>query len=422
MTLKAGFARVDITAHGKCDMDGFVARKQPSLGVAMPVSGRVLVMSDGRTRAVVGVCDLLGLSLADSVRVESAMAKAAGVPVRNVLLACTHTHSGPMSMYLGTVGRFDPGYIDFLLKRMARAAAAARRDMAPVTELRIGSGAVPERGHFRCAVNEPGRQKWPGEFTVASLVRRDAPPIVMIHYGVHPYVLGPRNRWIHPDYPGPLCEELARRTGGEALFLPGCGADVEATPAWGKSFAVVKQYARDVAAAAGKALRSARVADCTPLRAAFAAPPVRFGFLPPRVRKEDNAEGALASLARAAGKVERNVMEWQEAFKRGRLPETDPFRMHLVRIGSLIMAGLPAELFHDTGVDLSAAVRGTAMLTVSHAGGDVGYLPRRFAYKHLTYEVTDAFQWYRTAGALVPATEPAVRKVVAAEARKLISA
>ena len=420
LPLQAGFAKVDITPRGGCDLNGFVARTQPSLGVGAPVVGRILMVSDGHARAVVGVCDLLGLSLADSARVEAAIAMAAGVPARSVLLACTHTHSGPMSMYLGTVGRFDPRYIDFLLSRLARAAKAAREDLAPVAELRVGAGAVPALGCFRCAVKEPGRKNWPGTFTVASLLRHGAPPIAMIHYGVHPYVLGPRNRRIHPDYPGPLCDELARRTGGHALFLPGCGADVEAVPAWSASLAVVKRYAGAVAAAAEKTLRSARVAAGTPLKTAVMAPRVRFGFIPPAGRRDGEEEGSLAALAAGAGKTRRNGVEWGEAFAAGKLPATAPFPMHLVRIGSLMLVGLPAELFRDTGADLAAAVRNATVLAVSQAGGDVGYLPRRFAYRHRTYEAANAYEWYRTAGALAPATEPAVRAAAIRKARQLL--
>lgn len=421
MVLQAGFAKADITPRGRCDMNGFVARQQPSVGVAAPLSGRILMVSEGRVRGVVAICDLLGLTLNDSARVEAAIAQAAGVPVRNVFLACTHSHSGPMSMPLGTVGRFDPRYIDFLSRRLAHAAAAARQDLAPVTALRIGAGAVPKMGRFRCAVHEPGRQQWPGTFSVSSFLRREAKPIVLVHYGVHPYTLGERNRRLHPDYPGPLCEILERGTDGHAMFLPGCGADVEAVPAWGTSDAEVRRYARGVAEAAQAALRSALLVPGTPLRMSAASPRVRFGFIPKELRQKKETEKAVAALAAGGVRVPRNAEEWQESFKAGRLPKTARFRMHVLRIGSLVLVGLPAELFWDTGKDLAGAFSDATVLAVSQAGGNVGYLPRKFAYRHKTYEAARAYEWYGTAGALAPETEPAIRAVAVAMALKLIA-
>ncbi len=59
------------------------------------------------------------------------------------------------------------------------------------------------------------------------------------------------------------------------------------------------------------------------------------------------------------------------------------------------------------------------MNAVSQAGGNIGYLPRPHAYRHHAYEAANAYQWYRTAGCVLPGTEAAVRHHIAEAARSL---
>jgi len=419
----AGFAAADLTPRGKsrgCDINGFIARKQPALGVKKPVKGRVLALQAGRFRAIVAVCDLLGFSLKDSLRIETSMGRAAGTPAGNVLLACTHTHSGPVSMPLGTVGRFRPAYVARIKRDLTRAARQAVRDMTPVVDVRLGGGDASDLGGFRCATSEPGRDRWPGRFTVLALERRGADPIIVLHLGVHPYVLGPRNRYVHPDYPGDTCDELERRAGGRALFVPGCGADIHPIPPGTNSTAAVRRFGRSLASRTLKALDTAQGIDLSPARSAVASPLIRYGFLPPQPRTQSK-EGAVRMLQTKDDRVARNLREWTEGLRTGACPRALRFRTHILRLGQLMLIGMPAELFYDTGEDLSRALPGVRVLTVSQAGGDVGYLPRPFAYKHRTYEASSAHQWYRTAGAAVRGTEAAVRRAVAARARRLLA-
>ena len=419
-TLQAGFATVDITPRGGCDINGFIARKQPALGVRKAVMGRVLVLQVERWRGVVAVCDLLGFTLKDSLTIEGAIARAARVPVKNVLLACTHTHSAPVSMPLGTVGRVRREYVATIKTKLARAAREAAADAAPVEDVRFATGDASEFGSFRCATREPGRSHWPGRFAVLRIERSDAAPILLLHLGLHPYVLGPKNRYVHPDYPGNTCDELERRTGGRALFVPGCGADVMPQPPGADSPAAVARFGRKLAGRVLASLRRSRCISLGPARSAVLSPIIRYGWMPPGARKVNENEPAIQAQRGADERARRNLREWLRGLRQGTVPASLPFRTHVMRLGDVVLVGMPAELFWDTGTDLAHAVRGATVLTVSHAGGDVGYLPRPFAYKHRTYECASAHQWYRTAGAALPGSEAALRKAAARKARRLL--
>ena len=419
MSFAAGHALVDITPRSGCDLCGFAAREQPSTGIGGRLSAHVLTLREGRVGAVIAVCDLLGFTIEDSIQLESLIAKAAGVPAKNVLLACTHTHSGPMSRPIGLAGRFDPAYVRTVGERLAAAAAEARADAAPVEGLRIGARAIPSLGRFRCAVDEPGRDRWPGILTVVQIVRQDRPPLTLVHAGLHPLMLGPASRVVHPDFPGEWRRLLGRETGGPVVFLPGCGADAHPVPAMQTSLRAIREFAAKLTAESLKALERAKPLADGPLRATLVSPRVRFGFTVPTRAPSARPEAAQAALSPVRELVRRNTLEWQAHTRAGVCPRAMSFRTHLLRLGGLVFAGMPAEVFCDTGLDLARSVPGRWLLTIAQAGGDVGYLPRPFAYRRRTYEAASAHEWYRTAGAMLPGTERAVRKRVAAAVRGL---
>lgn len=416
-TVLAGYGEADITPSVPCDLNGFVARKQPCLGVAAPVRARVVLFRCGRRSALVAVCDLLGFTPADSATLEKALADAAGVPVCRVLLACTHTHSGPMSMPLGLVGRFRRGYLKLVCAGLMRAARAAVADLTPVTAARFGTASIRGLAQFRCAQEEPGRGRgaWPGRVAALRL-QRPTTPITLVHTGIHPYLLSWKRRLMHPDFPGPLCDTLARRSRGRALFLPGCGADVMAEGALSTRLAGVVRFGARLALAAERALAKGGLLTLAPLGARRLQPLVAFSHVPvPRTVRA--GESAMTNLAAAGGKPVANHQQWLDNRAAGRLPQRGRFPAQVLRLGDLLLVGLGGEVFHDTGTDLSRALTGDRTVVVSHAGGNVGYLPRPFSYRYRTYESSCAHEWYGNAGALARGTEARLRRAIVKAAR-----
>jgi neutral ceramidase len=67
----------------------------PNAGVHDDLSVTALYLNDGTRQALLLNFDLIGLVQSTVARFRSAIAKATGVPARNVFLACTHVHSAP---------------------------------------------------------------------------------------------------------------------------------------------------------------------------------------------------------------------------------------------------------------------------------------------------------------------------------------
>jgi hypothetical protein len=66
-----------------------------------------------------------------------------------------------------------------------------------------------------------------------------------------------------------------------------------------------------------------------------------------------------------------------------------PLHLRGVRIGAMVLAGLPAEAFAEVGQHMKAA-SGSKILVVGLANGYVGYVPCRQAYPEGGYEIVSS--------------------------------
>ena len=115
--LRAGYAAADITPPPGVDLTGFIARTGPCTGVLDPLQARALVFDDGQgRRAALVTCDLIGLGRHLVARVRRQIAQQAGVPAEAVLFNCSHTHAGPETGVLTTIGLPDVAYLRTLIR------------------------------------------------------------------------------------------------------------------------------------------------------------------------------------------------------------------------------------------------------------------------------------------------------------------
>jgi neutral ceramidase len=93
--LRAGFGREEITPPVPYRMCGYFMER-PSTGVHDPLWAKAVVLEQGGTRVAWVFCDLcfVSRSVADAAR--RAAAVRTGIPASNIVVAATHTHTGPL--------------------------------------------------------------------------------------------------------------------------------------------------------------------------------------------------------------------------------------------------------------------------------------------------------------------------------------
>lgn len=236
--------------NGTLYLGGYGQGREPrsALGVHTPISARALALTDGTERLLLLTLDLAGFDQELVSRIRAGAAAATGWPRERIWVSATHTHSAPDLQ--GFWGGAPRDYRVYVIERATEAAGQAVEHLEPV-ELAV---ATVRGGGLGVNVRQ-----W--AFTDESLsllvARRPAGPVValLVNAGIQPTILGPQNRWVSPDWVGPMRSALEEWHGGTALFINGVGGDV-APAAEAGGFHGATAYGLRVAKAVAAALQT----------------------------------------------------------------------------------------------------------------------------------------------------------------------
>ena len=397
-TLRAGLSSGDITPRVGCLLAGYSNRPGSSTGVHDRLRCRALVLEDEGGRWAIVANDLCYLTAPAVAEIRAAVCRRAGIPRGHILIATTHTHSGPQD---------EPGAWDRpLAESIGEAVAEACNRLQPAL---IGGayGTLPGYGINRRYLDRPVD---PGLAVLRIDDLRGRPLGLVTNLGLHGVVLGPDNLLISGDWPGAACARLEEALGGgcTCLFLQGGSADVNPLVAGvrarlqsghtvvaigdishyygprddpqatnigdrrGGTFAEVEELAQ---AFAGEAWRVAQGIRAGPAGGALWSRQVVVDVA--RDPTEPEPEGPPPALLR-----ERPQIHDEE----GRIPA----EVMLLGLGGILLVCEPGEVFSQTAVTFKKELRAmgyTTPMVVGYANGFLGYLPEPIAFQEGGYEV-----------------------------------
>lgn len=354
--LRAGAAKTDITPPVGFPMAGFGART--STGVLDPIMARAIALSDGAETVVILELDLLAMTddLSDAVyrkvRTE--------IPLRreNILIAATHTHSGP-----GALGRrfweslaagpFNEGLFEWTADRAASAVLTAYRSLRPAVMI---SGRT-DAGDLVLNRMIPGGPTDPALGFLAFRTAQGRPLAYLVNFSAHPTVLRSRNRLLSGDFPGSLSRALEEEDGVVALYTSGALADQRARPPAGKDvYERTERMGRDLA----ERILNAQAGRPEQKSVRIAAREAVLELPPPQIKVG----------------VKRRLPVWI-----GRSLLDSRTRFQVIRIGPSAILGVPCDLASEIGLSLKtyAAARSLEALVVGFANDYVGYvIPEKY--------------------------------------------
>lgn len=269
-TWKVGMARIEITPQKPMWLAGYGHRNRPADGKLTGLWVKVLALeaADG-TRGVIVTSDLLGFPRAVYEAVYAELHKDPGLDQGQLVLTCSHTHSGPVltgALYDcypldDTQRSLIEDYSQKLVGKVVAAVRDAMAHMMPAT-LWTGQGsaafAVNRRNNTEAKVpklREDGiALKGPIDHDVPVLVVRTpdgAIRAVLFGYACHATTLD-GYQWCgdHPGYAQLALEE--KHPGLQAMFYIGCGADQNPIPR--RSVELCKKYGTMLATAVEEVL------------------------------------------------------------------------------------------------------------------------------------------------------------------------
>ena len=435
-TLYAGAARRTINPPLGTRQTGFRLFGNPVQAIESDLTATALVLDNGAARVVVIAIDLslvgIDLSLrgqrpAQEMRLE--IAAALGIPDSHVMLNTSHTHAGvalpdympdtPEQMSLKELYRRS------LIRSLVEAAVEADGGLQPA---RIGCGwGESTIGVYRRETRD-GRDVL-GEVpdhpidTSVGVIRVDDldgnPIATLFRYSAHPVTVGSRSLVASSDYPGPARDVIEQNLGGLALFLQGCGGNVNPRVGIGYEVDCRDTKNRVGMELGGEALKVAAGIrtnteagerrplgnvpnilftpwepvdgdTCTHLAAAETVVPLDYDELPSleeaqailehwqRTAEERRQSDALDWEIRLAQKYELWARNLVAAVEHGH--PTHELHLQVIRVNDIVLSALNMEVFFETGLDIRARSPFPDTFVLGYTNGLHGYLPRRDDY------------------------------------------
>ena len=379
--LKAGVAKTDITPdpgsimacfpRKRTDIDSGEPRSVPGKPDRVPrrpdsahdpLKARALVMEGESETVAFCVADVPHFDSVDVARIrEKVAARVPRLSPDKIILAGTHTHSGPDTLYLFGNEPDDPG-VDERNSAVADAIVSASMELHDVTpyfgRIRL-EGLTHNRrvkdadGHARMAREyEPGITTGPTdpELTVLRLDTAAGTKAVLFNFAAHALTLGPENNQFSADYPGTACRQVeATLSGALALFANGAAGDVHPRHCMRADFRIMEAMGERLAEGVLKAVAAAKRLDST----------------------------ALAHGSR--------VLEFTHV-KDPSFPVKP--EIHAVRLGPVVIGVVPGEFFVEFQLHFKEKLRPAPAMLIGYSGAWTGYVAPEYEYGNGGYGVS----------------------------------
>ena len=381
--LMLGAAKRDVTPPTGLRMAGYGGRDEPAVGTHLPLWARASVCADGDVRAALVAVDVVGINRESTNAIREAVRAETGIPADHVLIATTHTHSGPVTTKFRDVSP-DPGYMAELSKGITAAVAEADSKRVPV---RMGSAQTQvTEFHFN---RRNADQPIDSTLDVVRFVDEKGSSVAAwVNYGCHPTNLTGTNLKWSTDYTGVICNVLEEEWGGEALFFNGCHGDVGPHRP-DTTFAEVDRMGKGIAQEALGAAEGLTLGDVAGVRVCSELCAVPLAEAPDMATLHEKA-GASGGPGYGAAWAQDQI-RMREA---GEPVQTEvDLEFQGFQIGDLAVVCFPGQMFGTWGLELRSRWRGDKLLIVNQANAHAGYFPSKVGYERGGYEVDSAFMF-----------------------------
>ncbi|HUQ64878.1 MAG TPA: neutral/alkaline non-lysosomal ceramidase N-terminal domain-containing protein [Flavitalea sp.] len=391
--MKVGIGRKVITPdYQPLWMNGYMARKEPGIGVAHDLWVKALVFEESATsRVIIVTTDLLGLSHEVSEVIADRLEKKYGITRSQLVLNSSHTHSGPPVW--PSAGMFDYSTEDmrnislYSHKLIEDIVEAVEMGMKNLTPMKVWS--VHGKTEFARNRRDPKITYRPVDYDVPILkvaTPDGAVKAILFGYACHNTTLDSDNLMISGDYAGYAQIELEKMyPGSTALFFLGCAGDIDPFPRGTTNDAV--QHGKTLAIAVRQALGG----DLKPVRAPISAeyanidlnfPPFDLAFY----QKEIVSTNPFA---------QRRAKLMILAYNKGYDVSKYHYPIHAIRFSKdLTILALAGEVVVDYSLWAKKKFADENLFVAAYSDEVMCYIPSKRILKEGGYEAKESMVYY----------------------------
>ncbi len=418
---KAGTVRAVVTPGTPMWMAGYAARNKPSQGVVHDLWAKALALEDSTgKRAILITLDVCGISRDLSIRVRDEIQKRLGLEREQIVIACSHTHSGPVvGTNLLTMYKLEGEQVD-LVKKYAQ---TLEKTLVQISVEAMGrvAGARLSYGNGRCdfAVNRRankeadvpglrGRMELKGpvdhDLPVLRVDRADGSPMAVIFgYACHCTVLD--GYQFCGDYAGFAQIELEKRIpAAQAMFVAGCGADQNPIPR--RSLELAASYGRDLATNCTEVLAGPLRPINRTIATKYEEIPLAFAPLPSRDEIERDTKSANFFVASRAKLLLETIK------RRGSLEKVYPYPVQVWQLGELTWVFLGGEVVVDYSLRIKRNLGSSRTWVSAYCNDVMAYIPSKRVLEEGGYEGGGAMLYYGLPAPWSPDVEESIISAV----------
>jgi hypothetical protein len=400
----AGTALAEVTPPLGASLAGYFNDRHAS-GIDDPLWAKAVVAGSDADALAVVVLDLIALRRPQVERMRERAHELCGIAPERVMIACTHTHLGPVTIHIFQ-SAYDAEWLETVPETGARVIAEAwnaRRDR----DFAIATGSLDRiafnrRYWMKSGVVEtnPGRANpdivraaGPTDPEVGVLVWGDPsrPAAILVSYTCHLDTIGGDR--ISADYPAYMAARIREQLGDVAvLFVNGAFGDINHIdvndPAPRQGLEQAKWMGRVLGDEVLRILPQAEPSTTDALDERH-----RMLSIPLRPLADDVVEAARRTLENspALGRMDAAQMYAREVvlLAESERPQVEA-EVQALRVGDAAFVGLPGEPFVELGLRLKQHSPFAHTYIAGLANGWEGYIPTRAAFAEGGYEVRTA--------------------------------
>jgi len=412
--LQVGVASADITPPLGMPMAGYYSTRLAT-GIHDRLHAKAIYIRGRGVEVLWVFCDLIGIDRQTVLEARKRIKERLGLPGQNVLIAATHTHTGPLyygarpgsySSARSDLSSMQRDYIEQLIEGIARSAQKAKASASPstVSSASGSEGSLSFNRRFHMKSGEvrfnPGRGNpnilrpaGPIDPEVSVLCFRPVddsnPSAVLVAFALHLDTVGGRK--FSADFPYFMGEVLRKEYGRNTLPIFGMGTS-------GDINHIDVNNQNQLTGIKGTQLIGERLASDV------------LGA----IEKERRVEPAPVLVATKILRVPlqkhspEDVEESRQILQKGKGPFLDRVRAHKIlslkhinadfldleiqvfRVGDVALVALPGEIFVELGLFIKKHSPFAATIVVELANDSIAYVPTRKGFSEGSYEVVNS--------------------------------
>jgi len=414
-SLKIGIAEVNYTPPVGVALEGnYRGNDYASRGVHDFLYARAIVASNKSEKVAIITIDICYLKKNAVDTMRNYIASKTGIKPGNIMISCSHTHSGPQALIEDSITRV-------FLKKAAGAAILANERLKP-TQLAIGRSKEDRISHNRRIKCKDGSthmcwEKFEPGFAIGPLGPIDPEVITLsfnqdgkevgalVNFACHATTLT-GNNWLYTaDYPGYMVESIKRVKGKDymPMFMNGaCGnvTQVDYRIGFPDTYQECQRIGYMLGVAALDALRNETIISGNEIAVSQEKVPVGFLDITPeqlewakKVIKKVAKEGMPPAQADGIPDAVY-AKKWIEMSNIQ--DKTDTLEVQVIRIGDVAFVALPGEMFTEFGLDIKARSVCKNTIVTGLTNDHAEYFPTKISFTQGLEGYTPMITGYET--------------------------